>query len=109
MAPPYNAEWEARIHVFRKNRRLLVARGIPFNKSRAAFETDVRAKLTKPGSVTFFWPPSNHSNPNRHQGWVMLAFDERRDRETAETDLGNYKFGGRQIRVDRASKVAVRL
>ncbi|WYZ35848.1 hypothetical protein EsH8_X_000495 [Colletotrichum jinshuiense] len=104
---PYNAEWEDHIKVFRKNRRLLVARGIDFTGTRAAFEAGIRAKLTKPNSVIFLWPPSaDNSNPTRHSGWVMLGFNQRPDVKTAEDDLKNHEFRGRPVRIDRASRVA---
>jgi hypothetical protein len=109
---PHNTQWEDQIEGFRKNRRLLVARGIPFNATRAAFEADIRAKLVKPDSVIFLWPPppsANCSNPTRHSGWVMLAFNQRPDAKTAEVNLKNNKFRGRRIRVERASRVAVSL
>ncbi|KAF7548674.1 hypothetical protein G7Z17_g6900 [Cylindrodendrum hubeiense] len=61
---PHNSQWEDQIKGFRKNRRLLVARGIPFSATRAAFETDLRAKLTKPDSVIFFWPSPSPSSAN---------------------------------------------
>ncbi|EQL01270.1 hypothetical protein G6O67_000816 [Ophiocordyceps sinensis] len=105
---PRNAQWEAQIEGFRKNRRLLVARNIPFTATRAEFEADVRAKLTKPDSVTFLWPPSSpqYNNPTRHSGWLMLAFDKRPDAKAVEDDLENYMFCGRHITIDRASRVA---
>ncbi|KAM5370287.1 hypothetical protein ACJZ2D_008583 [Fusarium nematophilum] len=109
---PYNAEWEGQIEGFRKNRRLLVARNINFKETRASFEANVRARLTKPDSVIFLWPPPSspqYSNPTRHMGWVMLAFNQRSDVKTAEDDLTNYEFAGRQIRICRASKAAVSL
>ncbi|KAH7010036.1 hypothetical protein EDB80DRAFT_868556 [Ilyonectria destructans] len=87
---PYNAQWEAQIEVYRKNRRLLVARNIDFKATRAAFEADVRARLTKPDSVIFLWPPpssAQYTNQNRHRGW-------------------DYVFRDRPIRIDRASRVA---
>lgn len=108
---PYNPQWEDRIKDFRKNRRLLVARNIAFTATRAAVEADIRAKLTKPDSVIFLWPPSSptYSNPTRHQGWVMLGFNQRPDVKTAEVDLKNYELRGRRVRIDRASRVAVSL
>lgn len=107
---PYNAQWEAQIEVYRKNRRLLVARNIDFKATRAAFEADVRARLTKPDSVIFLWPPpssAQYTNQNRHRGWVMLAFNQRPDARTVEGDLKDYVFRDRPIRIDRASRVAV--
>ncbi|KAL6406980.1 hypothetical protein AUP68_09800 [Ilyonectria robusta] len=104
---PHNSQWEAQIEDYRRNRRLLAARNIDFKASRATFEADVRAKLTKPGSVIFLWPPpssAQYSNPNRHRGWVMLAFNQRPDARTAEVDLKDYVFRNRPIRVDRAMR-----
>ncbi|KID86439.1 hypothetical protein MAJ_11171, partial [Metarhizium majus ARSEF 297] len=72
---PYHAEWEEYIRPFRENRRLLVARNIDFNATRAEFQDHVRAKLTKPGSVIFLWPPApaQYNNFNNHIGWMMLG------------------------------------
>lgn len=109
---PHNSHWEAQIEDYRKNRRLLVARNIDFKATRATFEADVRAKLTKPGSVIFLWPPpssAQYSNPNRHSGWVMLAFNQRPDARTAEVDLKDYVFRNRPIRIDRAMRVSLRI
>lgn len=108
---PYNAQWEAQIQGLRKNRRLLVARNIPFEATQAAFEADARARLTKPDSATFLWPPSSgrYDDPARHMGWVMLAFKERSDARMAEMDLKDYKFRDCQVRIGRASKIAVSL
>ncbi|KAK1770067.1 hypothetical protein QBC33DRAFT_310691 [Phialemonium atrogriseum] len=107
---PHNAQWEAQIEGLRKNRRLLVARGIPFNATRAAFETGLMAKLAKPNSINFLWPPpssANYSNQTRHSGWVMLAFNQRTDIILAQADLKEYKFSGHRIKIDRAiSRVA---
>ncbi|KAK2023806.1 hypothetical protein LX32DRAFT_697651 [Colletotrichum zoysiae] len=106
---PRNDQWEAQIEGYRKNRRLLVARNVEFDGTRVEFESDVRAKLTKPDSVTFLWPPSSspqYSDPTRHMGWVMLAFDLRLDLKTAVADLRDYVFRGRLVNIDRASRVA---
>ncbi|KAG3183893.1 hypothetical protein PC129_g25321, partial [Phytophthora cactorum] len=105
----YNAQWEDQIKEFRKNRRLLVARGISFSVTRATVEAYIRVKLTKPNSVIFFWPPSSAllRNPARHMGWVVLGFDQRSDARTAEVDLQNCELNSRQFRVDRASRTAV--
>ncbi|KID88935.1 hypothetical protein MGU_04278 [Metarhizium guizhouense ARSEF 977] len=82
----HDPAWESQIAPFRRNRQLLVARNINFKVTRAQFEAGVQAKLTKPDSVTFLWPPSpaRYSNPIRHQGWVMLKFSSRADVNTAE-------------------------
>ncbi|KPM44542.1 hypothetical protein AK830_g1974 [Neonectria ditissima] len=104
----YNAQWEDQIKEFRKNRRLLVARGISFSVTRATVEAYIRVKLTKPNSVIFFWPPSSAllRNPAHHMGWVMLGFDQPSDARTAEVDLQNCELNSRQFRVDRASRTA---
>ncbi|KHO11262.1 hypothetical protein MAA_11077 [Metarhizium robertsii ARSEF 23] len=88
---PYHAEWEEYIKHFRENRRLLVARNIDFNATRAEFEDHVRAKLTKPGSVIFLWPPApaQYDNFNNHIGWMMLGFNHRPDARMAQNDLAN--------------------
>ncbi|KAH6972540.1 hypothetical protein BKA56DRAFT_677490 [Ilyonectria sp. MPI-CAGE-AT-0026] len=104
---PHNLQGETQIEDYRRKRRLLVARNIDFKATRATFEADVRAKLTKPGSVIFLWPPpssAQYSNPNRHRGWVMLGFNQRPDARTAEVDLKDYVFRNRPIRIDRAMR-----
>jgi hypothetical protein len=108
----HNQQWEDLLKGYRKNKRLLVARNIDFRATRAAVEADIRAKLTKPDSVIFLWPPpyaANYSNPTRHMGWMMLSFSQRPDAKTAEEDLKNYEFLGRQVSIKRASRVAVSL
>ncbi|KAG8427608.1 hypothetical protein J3459_006533 [Metarhizium acridum] len=88
---PYHTEWEEYVKPFRKNRRLLVARNIDFNATRAEFEDNVRAKLTKPGSVIFLWPPApaQYNSLNKHTGSRMLGFNHRPDASTAQSDLEN--------------------
>ncbi|KAL7913142.1 hypothetical protein GGI35DRAFT_476948 [Trichoderma velutinum] len=107
---PRNAHFENQIEVYRRARRCLVARNINFGSTRAQFETSVRARLTKGGSVTFFWPPSTdvrfRHNKKRHQGYVFLGFETRADARLAEQDLQNYVFSGRAVNVFRASREA---
>jgi hypothetical protein len=103
---PYNAEFEARIEVYRRQRRLLVARNIHFRATPEAFMNACRAKLSRPQSVTFFWRAPDRPY-NTHNGWCMLAFELRDDRRQAEEDLENFEIRGRQVTVQRASRQAV--
>ncbi|KAH7139827.1 hypothetical protein B0J13DRAFT_676988 [Dactylonectria estremocensis] len=102
---PYNARWEAQIEVYRK-KCLLLVRVINWSATRDQFEADVRGKLTKPDTITFLWPPmpAHYTNPQSHQGWIMLAFSGRPDVATALVDLDNYEFRGRRPRIDRAKR-----
>ncbi|EFY90415.1 hypothetical protein MAC_03661 [Metarhizium acridum CQMa 102] len=83
---PYHTEWEEYVKPFRKNRRLLVARNIDFNATRAEFEDNVRAKLTKPGSVIFLWPPApaQYNSLNKHTGSRMLGSSAAAESESTE-------------------------
>ncbi|PTB41770.1 hypothetical protein M441DRAFT_138468 [Trichoderma asperellum CBS 433.97] len=104
--PRYNPQWEDRIKGYRKNRLLLVARNLPFNAPPTAVEAAIRARLTKPDSFIFLWPPGA-SSPERHQGWVMMGFNMRPDARMAEEELKDFEILGRPVRVERASRQAV--
>ncbi|OPB42084.1 hypothetical protein A0O28_0032010 [Trichoderma guizhouense] len=106
----YNAQFESQIASYRSNRRLLIAHNIEFRVIKTDFETIVRAALRQPNSVTFFWPPSTEvgfrNSRTRHQGYAMLEFQTRPDRQAAEEDLRNLVVGGRAVRITRSSRVA---
>ncbi|KAL7937810.1 hypothetical protein V8C35DRAFT_331453 [Trichoderma chlorosporum] len=106
----YNAEFEAQIALYRRARRILGCHDINFRTSRAATEAIIRAKLTQPDSVTFFWPssrdPRYRNNRSRHQGYVMLGFESRSDCRLAEADLQNLVVNGRPVRISRPSRPA---
>ncbi|KAM0514560.1 hypothetical protein ACHAPE_006856 [Trichoderma viride] len=101
--PQSNLEWEDQIKGYRKNRLLLVAKSLHFGASTAAVETAIRARLTKPDSVTLMWPPGATS-PNHHKGWVMLVFSGRPDTQMALGELQNLEIRGRAVNVERASR-----
>ncbi|KAM0462139.1 hypothetical protein ACHAO4_001335 [Trichoderma viride] len=63
--PRYNPQWENQIKGYRKNRVLLVAKSLPFNASTTQVESAIRARLTKPDSAIFLWPPGAN-RPDRH-------------------------------------------
>ncbi|RFU73325.1 hypothetical protein TARUN_8933 [Trichoderma arundinaceum] len=107
---PRDAHFENQIEIHRRERRLLVARNINFESTRADFETDVRTKLTMGDSVTFFWPrPAERRyrhNKKRHQGYTFLAFETKEDAQLAQKDLQAYSFSGRRVNIIIASKEA---
>lgn len=98
----YVEEFEAELEQHRRDRRVLYARNIPFAIAPRHFEADARARLSHQDSVTFHWPPPRSPwypvrpllrgwipMPDQHTGYVMLVFDTRANRQTAETELGN--------------------
>ncbi|KAK4067519.1 hypothetical protein Trihar35433_6079 [Trichoderma harzianum] len=55
---PRDDQFEAQIEPYRRERRLLVARNIYWEATRAEFETTVRTRLTMGDTVSrFFWLP----------------------------------------------------
>ncbi|KAF3071999.1 hypothetical protein CFAM422_005756 [Trichoderma lentiforme] len=109
----YNAQFESQIASYRSSRRMLIAHNIEFRVIKTDFETIVRAALRRPDSVILFWPPSTEvgfrNSRTRHQGYAMLGFQTRPDRQAAEEDLRNLVVGGRAVRITRSSRVAVSL
>ncbi|VUC36894.1 unnamed protein product [Clonostachys rosea] len=106
----YDPVWEARLAPARKARRLLYARNINLQVSRAIFEAGVRGKLSKPDSVEVLWPTlPNQSNGSscRHTGWAMLQFENRPDCRSALEELQGLEFLGRQVNVEKAGKKAI--
>ncbi|EHK46049.1 hypothetical protein TRIATDRAFT_308060 [Trichoderma atroviride IMI 206040] len=103
--PRYNPQWEDQIKGYRKNRVLLVAKSLPFSATTTQVESAIRARLTKPDSVTFLWPPGA-TRPNHHIGWVMLAFSRRPNTKMALEELQNFEILGRAVNVERAHRHA---
>ncbi|PON23262.1 hypothetical protein TGAM01_v207789 [Trichoderma gamsii] len=103
--PRYNPQWENQIKTYRKNRVLIVVRSLPFSATTTQVESAIRARLTKPDSATFLWPPGA-TRPDRHISWVMLAFSRRPDTQMALEELQNFEIRGRPIHVERAHKDA---
>ncbi|KAK1633691.1 hypothetical protein BDP81DRAFT_69856 [Colletotrichum phormii] len=55
----------------RKNRKLLMVKGLPFAETRNQVEAFLKSKLNKPDSANFHWPPSKdprQSLPSSHHG-----------------------------------------
>lgn len=104
--PRYNPQWENQIKTYRKNRVLIVVRSLPFSATTTQVESAIRARLTKPDSATFMWPPGA-TRLDRHISWVMLAFSRRPDTQMALEELQNFEIRGRPIHVERAHKDAV--
>ncbi|KAL6892129.1 hypothetical protein GGI43DRAFT_387003 [Trichoderma evansii] len=76
-----------------------------FGANTAAVEATIRARLTKPDSVIFLWPPGA-TRSDRHISWVMLGFGRRPDVQVALEDLKNLELLGRPVKVERASRQA---
>ncbi|KAJ3942220.1 uncharacterized protein N0V96_007715 [Colletotrichum fioriniae] len=57
---------------YRKNRRLLRVKSLPFAETRVRVEAFLKSKLAKPDSASFNWPPS--SGPSGHDGVVFRIF-----------------------------------
>lgn len=86
---------------YRKNRRLLRVKSLPFAETRVRVEAFLKSKLAKPDSASFNWPPS--SGPSGHDGVVFLSFRERNDCVRADRDLKGVMYPGPRgpPRVDR--------
>jgi hypothetical protein len=104
---PYDKEFEAKIEVYRRRQRLLVASNIHFKATPADFMNVCRTKLSNPESVTFFWREPNEPH-NTHNGWCMLGFELRSECQRAEEDLKQFEYRGRQITIKKAGRKAVR-
>ncbi|EXF78418.1 hypothetical protein CFIO01_11716 [Colletotrichum fioriniae PJ7] len=77
---------------YRKNRRLLRVKSLPFAETRVRVEAFLKSKLAKPDSASFNWPPS--SRPSGHDGVVFLSFRERNDCVRADRDLKEVMYPG---------------
>ena len=103
---PYNEEYENQLRTHRSKRRLIVARNIHFQASRAEFEAFVRGKLSQPHTATFFWRDSDTPGM-AHRGFVMIGFELRTECRTALGKLESIKFRGRSVDVKMASRFPV--
>lgn len=110
---PRDAQFEARIEPYRRERRLLVAKNIYWEASRAEFETAVRTKLTMGDTVSFVWPRQTdwrfRRNTKRHRGYAFIVFNTRPDAQRAVRELRPFDFRGRRVRIEIAGREAVSL
>ncbi|KXH60930.1 hypothetical protein CNYM01_10998 [Colletotrichum nymphaeae SA-01] len=79
---------------YRKNRKLLRVKNLPFAETRDRVEASLKSKLTKPESASFNWPPSGR--PPGHDGVVFLSFRERNDCVRADRDLKGVMYPGQR-------------
>ncbi|PNP53778.1 hypothetical protein THARTR1_05902 [Trichoderma harzianum] len=107
---PRDAQFEAIIEPYRRERRLLVAKNIFFEATRAEFETAVRTKLTMGDAVSFVWPrPTDwrfRRNTKRHRGYTFFVFNTRADAQRAVRELRPFDFRGRRVTIQIASREA---
>ncbi|KAK0766578.1 hypothetical protein N5P37_000303 [Trichoderma harzianum] len=107
---PRDAQFEARIELYRRERRLLVAKNIYWEATRAEFETAVRAKLTMGDTVSFVWPRQTdwrfRRNTKRHRGYAFIVFNTRPDAQRAVRELRPFDFCGRRVRIEIAGREA---
>ncbi|OIW30159.1 hypothetical protein CONLIGDRAFT_644173 [Coniochaeta ligniaria NRRL 30616] len=113
---PPNRQWDDLVGPMARSGRLLVARSLHFRVTRPQVEASIRARLSRPDSVRFFWPREDHSRTpvnrlgarynNCHRGFVMLGFDVRDDARTAENELANLVIRDRPVTIQRVSKHA---
>ncbi|KAK1523031.1 hypothetical protein CPAR01_13884 [Colletotrichum paranaense] len=96
---------------YRKNRRLLRVKNLPFAETRARVEAFLNWKLAKPDSASFNWPPSNR--PSGHDGVVFVSFRERNDCVRADRDLKVVMYPGPRgtreliVQIDRGRNLAI--
>lgn len=111
---PRDDQFEAQIEPYRRERRLLVARNIYWEATRAEFETTVRTRLTMGDTVSrFFWLPQTdrrfRRNNKRHRGYVFILFNTKQDAQRALRELRPFDFHGRRVMIDFAGREAVSL
>ncbi|KAF3072198.1 hypothetical protein CFAM422_005763 [Trichoderma lentiforme] len=108
---PRDDQFEAQIEPYRRERRLLVARNIYWEATRAEFETTVRTRLTMGDTVSrFFWLPQTdrrfRRNNKRHRGYVFILFNTKQDAQRALRELRPFDFHGRRVMIDFAGREA---
>src|SRR4051794_21708879 len=103
MAARYNG-FDELTEPFRRNRRLLHLSNLHFRRSRTELEAALNSMLNTQESgiaLHFFWPPVPQDilqsrGRNAHLGWVLVGFDDRRQRNTVLEAL--HPRGGSSIR-----------
>ncbi|KAM0322277.1 hypothetical protein ACHAQA_009566 [Verticillium albo-atrum] len=102
----YDRDLEQVLAPFRKARRVLVALNLPFSKSRAEIEEEIKSRVN--GFHSLIWPPA--SKPSfeapRHAGQVFIIFQERRWTYAAYESLQEFTYGDRSVKIKMATKTA---
>ncbi|KAF4783470.1 hypothetical protein HER10_EVM0010318 [Colletotrichum scovillei] len=96
---------------YRKNRKLLRVKNLPFAETRDRVEAFLKSKLTNSESASFNWPPSGRT-PG-HDGVVFISFRERNDCVRADRDLKGVIYPGQRgpreliVQLDRGRTLAI--
>ncbi|EJP63142.1 uncharacterized protein BBA_07947 [Beauveria bassiana ARSEF 2860] len=106
---PIDVQFEQATAPFRDKNRLLVIKSIGYRVPCADFKQACREKMTsdalQPPAMHFFWQAADRDTHIKlHRGRVEVGFDHREPFLRAQTELRGWKFRGRQVEVEVASR-----